>query len=365
MLSFQLLNIDDALKKNIIEMGLSTPTDIQRQCIEPALAGHDILGISQTGSGKTAAFLIPVIANLMKNEKATALVLAPTRELASQIRDHARKLLGRINVVRMALLIGGEPHHKQMQQLKRFPRLIIGTPGRVNDHLNQKTLKLKFCQYFVLDEMDRMLETGFEEDVCAISEHFDKMSLQTLLFSATQAPRVSSMMSQMLKDPIKINLSGARPIHADIDMQHVFVKGGDKFPQLMQELNERIGSVIVFVKTKQSTEILANQLINKGLKAVAIHGDMPQSKRRRVLGDFRSSKFRVLVATDVAARGLDIDHVAHVINYDLPYVAADYIHRAGRTGRAGRAGSALCIMTKKDKKQWQIIHKAITQPALL
>lgn len=252
MQSFQVLNIDDALKKNIIKMGLSTPTEIQRQCIEPALEGRDVLGVSQTGSGKTAAFLIPVIARLMKNEQSTALVLAPTRELASQIKDHARRLLDNINSVRIALLIGGEPYHKQIQQLKRFPRLVIGTPGRVNDHLNRNALKLKFCEHFVLDEMDRMLETGFEEDVRAISGYFGKAQVQTLLFSATQAPNVTRLMNQLLKDPIKIDLSGAKAIHSDIDMKHVFVKGGDKFPQLMHELNERDGSVIVFVKTKKS-----------------------------------------------------------------------------------------------------------------
>jgi superfamily II DNA/RNA helicase len=338
-------------------MQFTTPTPIQSLAIPLILQGKDILGSAQTGTGKTGAFGIPLIARLMSEHNSTALILAPTRELAAQIVDNLVQMIPVPNL-KTALLIGGESMPKQFRQLQHNPRIIIGTPGRVNDHLERGSLKLNKTHFLVLDETDRMLDMGFGVQLERIVQYLPK-ERQTLMFSATLPSPIIKLSAKYLKNPERISAGSTTNPATKIKQENRKVAESDKYQTLTDELKARKGSVIVFVKTKYGTEKLAQRLSRAEFAADAIHGDLQQKKRDRVIAAFRDQKFRILVATDVAARGLDIPHIEHVINYDLPQCPEDYIHRIGRTARAGAEGEALNIITSADFAKWRAIERLI------
>ena len=334
MKNFEEMGLPDQILETLKAMQFSEPTPIQIEAIPLAIQGKDILGSAQTGTGKTAAFGLPLIARLLANPQGTALVMTPTRELATQVLSQLRLMLGKSTNIKTALLIGGDSMSKQIRQIRDKPRIFVGTPGRINDHLDRGILKLKNTDFLVLDETDRMLDAGFTVQIEKVMT-FLAPQRQTLLFSATVAPNIDRIAEKYLKDPVRISVSSASATAPNIKQDTIRVTDGEKYTSLVDSLNERDGSIIVFVKTKHGTEKMAIRLSKAGHSADAIHGDLKQSKRDRVIAAFRSKKYRILVATDVAARGLDIPHIEHVINYDLPQCAEDYVHRIGRTARAG------------------------------
>ncbi len=347
-----------ALIRSLERMGFTTPTPIQAEAIPVALAGKDILGSAQTGTGKTGAFGIPLVAHLLTHTEAAALILLPTRELASQVMDALQKMIGQ-NPIRTALLIGGDSMSKQLQQLRAKPRLIVGTPGRINDLLLRKTLQLNTIEFLVLDETDRMLDMGFGIQLEAIARHLTAPTRQTMLFSATLPKNIMKLASSYLTDPVRIAIGHTHETAADVVQEHARLQEAEKYPRLLRELDEREGSVIVFVKTKHGADKLADKLSREDHQADALHGDLRQNRRDRVIANFRKKKYRILVATDVAARGLDIPHIEHVINYDLPQSPEDYIHRIGRTARAGAKGHALTLLAPQDAGKWRAIQRLL------
>lgn len=362
MKHFDELGLPEALNHTLQHLQFTTPTPIQSEAIPPALKGRDILGSAQTGTGKTAAFGIPLAVHVLTQAEGSALVLTPTRELAAQVMTQLQALIGKRSKIKTALLIGGEAMPKQLQQLKLQPRIIVGTPGRVNDHLKRRSLTLHDTQFLVLDETDRMLDMGFTVQIETILK-FMPAHRQTMLFSATLPQNIIKISQKYLTDPVRIDVGQSSPTKINIKHDVMQVSEGGKYDLLLTELERRAGSVILFMKTKYSTEKMARRLSKDGHTAEAIHGDLRQNKRDRAIAHFRSEKFRILVATDVAARGLDIPHVAHVINYDLPQCAEDYIHRIGRTARAGAEGEAMCLVTPADSGKWRAINKLMNPNA--
>lgn len=354
MKDFLGFNLPPGLLNSLEEMKFQTPTPIQAKVIPEALNGRDILGSAQTGTGKTAAFGIPLAVKLIQFPKDTALVLTPTRELALQVIKMLEALLKHSNI-KAALLIGGESIFKQLKQLKRKPRLIVGTPGRINDHLLRGSLNLQKSNFLVLDETDRMLDMGFIPQIDKIIEYLPPVR-QTLLFSATLPKNIISIANKYLTKPSRISVDNSQELIKNLDQEVIYVTEQDKFSHLKTQLEERKGSIIVFVKTKLGAERVVKKLREEMHKADTIHGDLTHNKRKHAIIAFRESKYRILVATDIAARGLDIPHVKHVINYDLPQCPEDYVHRIGRTARAGAKGSALCFIAPADKKRWSLIR---------
>ena len=358
MKNFQEMELPQQVLETLNAMKFSQPTPIQVEAIPPALEGKDILGSAQTGTGKTAAFGIPLIARLLANPQGLALVMTPTRELATQVLSQLRLMLGKSRNIKTALLIGGDSMSKQIRQIRDRPRIIVGTPGRINDHLDRGILKLKQADFLVLDETDRMLDAGFTVQIEKVMG-FLAPKRQTLLFSATVSPNIARIAERYLKDPVRISVSASSAPAPNIKQDTMRVSDGAKYTSLLDSLNDRDGSIIVFVKTKHGTEKMAKRLSKEGHSADAIHGDLKQNKRDRVIASFRNKKYRILVATDVAARGLDIPHIEHVINYDLPQCAEDYVHRIGRTARAGATGSALSFITPGDRAKWNAIERLL------
>jgi ATP-dependent RNA helicase DeaD len=358
MTKFEDFGLQSDLLKKLAELNFTTPTPIQSESIPVALKGRDILGTAQTGTGKTAAFGIPLISHLLNNPEDTALVMAPTRELAWQVMDNLRKMLSANSKINLALLIGGEQINKQFGQLKANPRIVVGTPGRINDHLIRKSLKLNKMRFLVLDETDRMLDMGFGIQIDEILESAP-MDRQTLLFSATLPKNILKLSSNYLKDPVRISAGSLNTPIAQIKQETIKVSESEKYDQLLEQLDKREGSIIVFVKTKSGADKMARKLRSIEHTADAIHGDLRQNQRDKVIKLFRSKKSRIMVATDVAARGLDIPHIEHVINYDLPFSPEDYIHRIGRTGRAGADGAALNFVSPDDGKRWRAICRLL------
>ena len=345
-------------------MKFTTPTPIQAQAIPEALNGRDILGTAMTGSGKTAAFCIPMISRMLSNSRGTALIMLPTRELANQVEAVVKQLLGPYGTIKSALLIGGESMPNQQAQLRARPRIIVGTPGRIIDHLQRGSLMLHDTSYLVLDETDRMLDMGFEDQILQILKYLP-LQRQTLLFSATLPPQILKLSEKYLKNPVRIEVGETNKAADRIEQKVLHVSADDKYATLLRELKERDGTVIIFVKAKFATEKLADRLKKSGFTADAIHGDLDQRHRERVLLAFREKKHRILVATDIAARGLDIPHIEHVVNFDLPQAPEDYIHRIGRTGRAGADGSAISFITPEDALKWRNIQKLMDPDAVL
>ncbi|MGH1374998.1 MAG: DEAD/DEAH box helicase [Alphaproteobacteria bacterium] len=357
MNNFNELGLSSVLELSLEQMKYDKPTPIQAQAIPLALKGRDILGSAQTGTGKTAAFSIPMIEHLLKNEKSCGLVMTPTRELGKQVMDTMRQLLGPKSSIKTAFLIGGEPINKQIAQLQRRPRLIVGTPGRITDHMKRGTLHVDRTDFLVLDETDRMLDMGFSIQIDVIVKDIPKKR-QTLLFSATMPKNILSMADKYQNNPERIAVGNSFNPAKNIQQDIIRVDSSKKkYKELTRELDDRRGSIIVFVKTKRNADEMAKKLQRDGYKADAIHGDLRQSRRDRVIRDYRQEKFLILVATDVVARGLDVPHVEHVINYDLPQMPEDYIHRIGRTARAGRSGRALCIISPVDGRKWSDIER--------
>lgn len=362
MQSFSELNLPPALMTALAKMHFTTPTPIQTQAIPHALAGRDVLGSAQTGTGKTGAFGIPLVNRLLSNPRGSALILTPTRELATQVLQQLKLMVGNAPGIQTALLIGGESMPKQLAELRARPRIIVGTPGRINDHLERGSLMLHDASFLVLDETDRMLDMGFGPQLDRIFK-FLPATRQTLMFSATLPDNIVKISQKYLKDPVRVAAGEVSKPIAKITQENIQVTDDNKYDQLVTQLNAREGSVIVFVKTKWGAEKLAKRLRTAKHSADAIHGDLRQNQRDKVIKNFREMKHRILVATDIAARGLDIPHIEHVINYDLPQVAEDYIHRIGRTGRNEAEGAAVNLITSADREKWGAIAKLLDPEA--
>ena len=357
MKSFHELSLPTQLVQALEHLHITEPTPIQAQAIPVVLEGRDLLASAQTGTGKTLAYLLPLLVHLTNSDQGIALILAPTRELAMQVRDTLPRLLGKNPPINLALLIGGDSMGKQCQDLRRRPRLVVGTPGRVADHLRRGSLRLSEAHFLVLDEIDRMLDLGFSKQLEEIAKYLPKQR-QTLMFSATLPRPIEKLAEMYLKDFIRIAVGSTIEAPSQIKQNIIHLPAREKYARLGQELEQREGSIIIFVKTKRSAEQMAGKLEDTGHSADAIHGDLRQQKRERVVQAFRQRRTRILVATDVAARGLDVPHIEHVINYDLPMCPEDYIHRIGRTGRAsGVKGEAISFVSPEDTRLWRAIHR--------
>jgi superfamily II DNA/RNA helicase len=339
-------------------LGISVPTPVQQETIPLAMAGGDVLASAQTGSGKTVAYLVPLLMKLMADPQAAALILAPTRELAMQVYETLQKVGQGSPVLKAALLIGGASMFNQLRDLRKGARVIVGTPGRINDHLERGSLRLNQTRFLVIDEGDRMLDMGFGVQLDQIAKHLPEKR-QTLLFSATIPQNIERLAKKYLTHPHRIAITTSQQEAPKITQESRFVHGGDKKQELLKELSLRDGSIIVFVKTRRKADHLATDLYKEGHEAAAIHGDLRQRKRDQVIRAFRQGDIRILVATDVAARGLDIPDVKHVINNDLPDAPEDYIHRIGRTGRAGKEGKALSFISPDEKHKWRAIERLL------
>ena len=355
MTTFADLGLPESILRAVERMGYSEPTPIQAQSIPTAFQGRDLLGSAQTGTGKTGAFSIPLVAHLKEFPEAHALVLTPTRELAVQVATLIRDLVKDDKDLKLAVIIGGEPYGKQLDQLRRKPRIIVGTPGRINDHLRRGTLGFKTTSFLVLDETDRMLDMGFGEQLDDIVEHMPA-ERQTLMFSATLPKAIVKVSNKYLVNPHRVSVGATYNVADKVRQEMREVSQDQKYPVLCGEIETRSGSIIVFVKTKRTADELTMKLKKAGVAADTLHGDQRQRVRDKVLRNFRAEKFRVLVATDVAARGLDVPHIEHVINYDLPVCPEDYIHRIGRTARGGAEGEALALVAPHDRRNWGAIQ---------
>lgn len=362
MKNFEGFGLSPELDKSLAKMGYTIPTPIQEKAIPLAMQGRDILGSAQTGTGKTAAFAIPLVEALLRSPRGCALVLTPTRELAKQVLDVIHQILGYKSPIKTAFIIGGEPMGKQYAQLRARPRIVVGTPGRINDHLERGSLMLNETGFLVLDETDRMLDMGFGVQLDRILKYLPTKR-QTLMFSATLPDGIIKLSAKYLTNPERVSMGATNVVAQNIKQDVIRIDQAKKYKELVNQLYERNGSVIVFVKTKYGTEKMAKDLARDGFEADALHGDLRQNKRTSVMNSFRNKKFRILVATDIAARGLDVPHIEHVINYDLPQVAEDYIHRMGRTARAGAEGSALCFVSPQDGEKWRAIE-CLLDPSL-
>lgn len=341
--TFSDFNIAESLKANIASKGYKIPTPVQAQAIPAILEGRDLIGLAQTGTGKTAAFLIPIINKILKDRTQKAFIITPTRELAVQINYELRSLVQNLNIY-SALLIGGSNLHRQIQDLKRNPNLVIGTPGRLKDLIEKRQLHLNNFQIFVLDEVDLMVDIGFINDVKYFLSFLPKIR-QSLFFSATIPAKIREILQAFVQNPVTVSLKTqdtAENVHQDVVRVGNPAKKVDHLHDLL--IRNGFDKVLIFGSTKHGIEKLNKELTFRGFKTGALHGNKKQSQRRRVLESFKKNEIQVLLATDVASRGLDIENVTHVINYDLPQTYEDYIHRIGRTGRAGKTGTALTFV---------------------
>jgi len=354
MKKFSEFGLSDRLLTLLGKMGYKAPTEIQEKTLPVILEGRDILASSQTGSGKTGAFLIPLIAKLEENPHQNMLVITPTRELAKQVYTVANQMAGGEGHLRTALLIGGEAMFRQTKQLKAKPRIVIGTPGRLNDHLQQNALKLNKTHYLVLDETDRMLDMGFGIQINSILEHMP-VERQTVLFSATLPKAIVKLSADYLVDPVRVAVGNPNAI-ADKIQNHV-LETDDKFETLCEILNSAYGAAIVFVRTQRNADNLKEKLKARKFRSEVLHGGLRQSRRASVMKLFRDKKVEILVATDVAARGIDVPHVEHVVNYHVPDQPEDYIHRIGRTARAEKTGEAFTLLDKGDGAKWKAVQR--------
>ena len=334
---------DARLQRNVDAHGYERPTPIQDGAIKSVLAGRDLLGLANTGTGKTAAFLLPTIQRMLKGQAHRSLIMVPTRELAIQIEDEFKAFAHGLGLY-AALVVGGASMNRQLAQLARRPQFIIATPGRLKDLLENYGLKLDGFDVLVLDEADRMLDMGFIRDIRAILTHVPEQR-QTLFLSATITPDIDGLISSMLRDPETVSVRrGETSDHVEQDV--IYVNGKDAKEDKLAELltDASFSRVLVFGETKWGVQKLADRLSKRGLKVAAIHGNKSQPQRQRALADFRDGRVQALIATDVAARGLDIPAVSHVINFDPPKQYDDYVHRIGRTGRAGARGQAITFV---------------------
>lgn len=341
--SFEDFAISNPLKQNIISKGYTQPTPIQDQAIEPILQGRDLIGLANTGTGKTAAFLIPIIDKIFKDRNQKALIVTPTRELAVQINSELRSFSQDMRIY-SALVIGGTNVHRQIYDIRRNPHVVIGTPGRLKDLIMQNVLHLEDFTIFVLDEVDLMVDIGFIEDV----KYFVSLlpeKRQSLFFSATISSKINEVLQRFVTSPVTVSVK-IQDTSENVDQDVIRVVSRDKKVDQLHDvlIQDGFEKVLVFGQTKHSVDNLYKELIYRGFKAGAIHGNKTQGQRKRVLESFKQNEIQILLATDVASRGLDIPDVTHVINYELPESYDDYVHRIGRTGRANKKGTALTFI---------------------
>ena len=362
-MTFSDLGLDGPVLKALDDVGYETPSAIQAATIPTLLAGRDVVGLAQTGTGKTAAFALPILARLDVSQKTPqALVLAPTRELALQVCEAFERYAAHLRGVHILPVYGGQGYGVQLSALRRGVHIIVGTPGRIMDHLDKRTLDLSELKYLVLDEADEMLKMGFAEDVETILADTpdDK---QVALFSATMPAAIRRMSAQYLHDPEEITVKTKTQTSANITQRYLIVSYAQKVDALTRILEvENFEGMIVFVRTKNVTEELAEKLRARGYSAAAINGDINQVQRERTVNQLKSGKLDILVATDVAARGLDVERISHVVNFDIPTDSEPYVHRIGRTGRAGRTGDAISFVTPRERGLLARIEKATKQP---
>lgn len=360
--SFNSTGLAPAILSALDILRFSTPTPIQAKAIPVALSGVDVIGIAQTGTGKTLAFGLPIIQRLMAHSNERALVIVPTRELAIQVEESLRTVTRQLNPgIRSVVLIGGMPIYRQVKDLKNRPQLIVATPGRLRDHLEQGTVDLAAVSILVLDEADRMLDMGFAPQIKFICDRAPQ-SRQTLLFSATMAPEVAGLARSFQKDPTRVEVAPTGQSAALIKQELCYIDQGDKIDLLRDLLEQHQGTVLVFSRTKHGARKLADKVNMLGHRATDIHSNKSLSQRRQALDGFKSGRFRVLVATDVASRGIDVNDIQLVINFDLPDASDDYIHRIGRTGRAGKDGHAISFATPDQRRDVQAIERLVGRP---
>jgi ATP-dependent RNA helicase RhlE len=353
-------NISDALKKRIAALNFVTPTPVQAGAVPPALEGKDVLATAQTGTGKTLSFILPILEKLAKTESrsATALILLPTRELAMQVETHFRNL-NTNPANNVALVCGGMAEGPQLQLIRRGARLIVATPGRLEDYLKRKLVKLDQVQILVLDEVDRMLDMGFKPAIRRIADCLPA-GRQTLCYSATLDAQIREVVRDYLKDPVRIEIGSVLKPSENVELQTFEVEQDKKHELLEHLLESGEGSFLVFVRTKHGADRVANRLVRSGHSATQIHGDRSQAQRNQALKSFSEGRHRILVATDVAARGIDVKHVAHVVNYDIPKVAEDFVHRIGRTGRASSKGIASTFASAAERSDLRKIERSLS-----
>ena len=354
-LHFTDLGIDTRLETQLAHQGITQPTDIQAHAVPTALAGHDIFAQSKTGSGKTLAFLLPAVQRVMKQKALSkrdprVLIVAPTRELATQVFTQLRLLIAGTNIKAVKIL-GGENFNDQIKALRNDPHFVVATPGRLADHITKRSLQLSGLELLIFDEADRILDLGFTEQLKMINEQANHRLRQTLLFSATlDHAQVDALSRNLLKKPKQITLSAANEQHSDIKQTLYLADHLDHKEALLEHFlkQDDVGQCIIFTATRADTSRLSEALNEKGFKSVALAGDLTQSKRLEIMDSFSRENFKILITTDVASRGLDLLSVTHVINFDLPKHAEEYVHRIGRTGRAGFKGNALSLVGPKD-----------------
>ncbi len=359
---FDNLGLIEPIRRALYQEGYERPTPIQEQSIPATLAGKDLLGCAQTGTGKTAAFAIPVLQHLFNSKNGSrgirSLILTPTRELAIQIGE-SFTAYGKHTGLWHTVIFGGVSQFSQTQELKRGVDILIATPGRLLDLMQQGFIRLETIQIFVLDEADRMLDMGFIHDVKKIVAKLP-VKKQTLFFSATMPPEIAQLAHSLLHNPVKVSVT---PVSSTVDMidQSVYFVSKAHKKQLLQHLlqNKTISNALIFTRTKHGADKVSRDLSRAGIKAEAIHGNKSQNNRQRALTSFKSGETRVLVATDIAARGIDIDNLSHVINYELPNIPETYVHRIGRTGRAGASGIAIAFCDEEERTYLRDIQKLI------
>lgn len=322
----------------------TVPTPIQQKTIPLGLEGSDLIGIAQTGTGKTLAFAIPIIQKILTKKK-LALIVLPTRELALQV-DEVFQKIGRSLGINTAVLIGGAAFGAQISMIRRHPQVVIGTPGRIIDHLQRKTIRLQACHVLVLDEADRMLDMGFAPQIKQILKELPPSTeRQTLLFSATMPDEIATMAAKHMKTPVRIEVARSGTVADKIEQEIYFVQKDQKLPLLNKLLQEHTGPILIFSRTKYGAKKICRELQMSGHKVAEIHSNRSLSQRREAMDGFRSRKYRVLVATDIASRGIDVTGIQLIVNFDLPENPEDYVHRIGRTGRAGQKGRAISMAT--------------------
>jgi ATP-dependent RNA helicase DeaD len=356
--SFNDLGLPDALLRSISELGYEHASPIQEQAIPTLMQGRDVLGQAQTGTGKTAAFALPILAQIdPKNSDTQVLVLAPTRELAIQVSEAFESYSKYLNGVNVLSIYGGQAYGIQLKQLKRGAQIVVGTPGRVMDHMRRGSLKINNLKTLVLDEADEMLRMGFIDDVNWVLEHTPD-SRQIALFSATMPKEIKRVADQHLNDPALIKIASKNATASTVRQRYWMCKGLNKLDAFCRifEVEQHEG-VIVFVRTKVSTEDISSKLRARGFSATALNGDIPQAAREKTVDRLKKGDIDILVATDVVARGLDVERISHVVNFDIPYDTEAYVHRIGRTGRAGRSGEAILFVAPREQRMLRSIEK--------
>jgi len=364
-ITFESLNLAEPITKALEGLGYEKPSPIQARTIPLLLEGRDVVGLAQTGTGKTAAFALPVLSKLAeadeRHDSPQVLVLAPTRELALQVAEAFTSYAAHIPSVSVVPVYGGSSYGPQLAGLRRGATIVVGTPGRVIDHLERGSLDLSDLKYLVLDEADEMLRMGFAEDVDRILSQAPK-GKQTALFSATMPRAIQRITGDYLNNPEQVEVAGQSKPAQNIRQRYLQVAQPWKLEAMTRLLEtEETDGIITFVRTRNMVEELTSKLIARGFAAAAISGDIPQNLREKTVNDLRSGRIDILVATDVAARGLDVERISHVINYDIPHDTASYVHRIGRTGRAGRQGDAILLMTPRERYLLRSIEKATKQ----